>query len=254
MPTKPDVVLCDLFDTVLDFDRELLPLVRVDGQSYRSSSGAVYEVVRQVHAQVTLEEVFRAFVGSFRAAEELRKASHREVRAEERVRMFFERLGLPGEDGDGPLGRRVLAAHTAELVKAMVLPPGNREAIERLASRYRLAIVSNFDHTPTAIRGLEVHGIGHRFERVVVSADIGWRKPRPEIFQACLDAMGVAPDRAIFVGDRPELDVAGAKGVGMACIWVNRDGESIPDGQPQPDHVVSRFPDILPILDPPSGR
>lgn len=251
MPRKCDVILCDLFDTVLDFDRERLPLVQVDGQSYRSSSGAAYEVVRQVHPHVTLEEVFRAFVGSFRSAEELRKASHREIRAEERIGMFFERLGLPGEGGDGALGRRVLAAHTAELVKAMVLPPGNREAIDRLASRYRLAIVSNFDHTPTALRGLEVHGIGHRFERVVVSADVGWRKPRPEIFQAVFDAMGIGPDQAIFVGDRPELDVAGAKGVGMACIWVNREGERIPDGQPQPDHTVSRFPDILSILDPP---
>jgi putative hydrolase of the HAD superfamily len=72
-----------------------------------------------------------------------------------------------------------------------------------------------------------VHQLLERFElatmvsAVVVSADIGWRKPRPEIFRAALERTGLAPEDVVFVGDSWEEDVLGAAALGMATVWID---------------------------------
>src|SRR5207245_5943751 len=46
------------------------------------------------------------------------------------------------------------------------------------------------------------------------------RKPDPRIFRHALDGLGVESGDATFVGDSPSRDMAGARGVGMAHIWL----------------------------------
>ncbi|MBI2939865.1 MAG: HAD-IIIA family hydrolase [Chloroflexi bacterium] len=84
----------------------------------------------------------------------------------------------------------------------------------------RLAIVSN-NHwrLPELVAGL---GIGPWFDAIVSSARVGYRKPRPEIFVAALDRLGVAPDEAASVGDDRVNDVEGAERVGLAAILLDR--------------------------------
>lgn len=56
----------------------------------------------------------------------------------------------------------------------------------------------------------------------VTSAEVGYDKPRPEIFQAALSKAQVEPEQAIFVGDQYELDIVGARGVGMKAVLIDR--------------------------------
>jgi FMN phosphatase YigB (HAD superfamily) len=56
----------------------------------------------------------------------------------------------------------------------------------------------------------------------VTSWEVGYDKPRPEIFQTALARAGVQADEAIFVGDQYEQDVIGARGVGMKAILLDR--------------------------------
>jgi len=56
----------------------------------------------------------------------------------------------------------------------------------------------------------------------VTSAEVGYDKPRPEIFQAALNKAQVEPEQAIFVGDQYELDIVGARGVGMKAVLIDR--------------------------------
>jgi putative hydrolase of the HAD superfamily len=51
---------------------------------------------------------------------------------------------------------------------------------------------------------------------------VGFRKPRPEIFRACLDALGVAPEETLHVGDRLAEDVGGARASGLSTCWITR--------------------------------
>ena len=47
----------------------------------------------------------------------------------------------------------------------------------------------------------------------------GISKPDPAIFHRALDRLRVDPARAVFVGDHPDVDVAGARAAGMFAIW-----------------------------------
>jgi FMN phosphatase YigB (HAD superfamily) len=243
-----DAVLFDLFDTVVHFNRERLPLVQVNGKPVRTSSPPTFEVVRRTYAQVPFEQFHEAFVGAFREAERMRNSTHREITAQERFAMTFRALGLPWDAEAQGVAAAALDVHMRTLASSVECPVAYRGILEWTRARYRMALVSNFDHAPTARLILNEHGIGEYFEAVVVSADLGWRKPRPEVFHRGLNAMGVAAGQAIFVGDNAEIDVAGAKGAGMAAIWVNRDGAAYPEGLSAPDHTVAALPEIQGIL------
>ena len=81
----------------------------------------------------------------------------------------------------------------------------------------RVAMVSNGVNQERGARKL---GIDHYFDVIVGSVHVGFAKPDPKIFHIALSALDVAPDDAIMVGDDPELDVEGARGVGMRCAQV----------------------------------
>ena len=241
-------VIFDMFDTLVNFRNVHLPLVRVNGREVRSTSPFVYEVLKPLCATVVFEDFFHAFVGSYRAAEEIRNREHREVTARERFRMLFTRLRIPEGPETSDLMEAGIAEHMRQLARAMEFPESHRAPLDRLRPRYRLGIISNFDHGPTVEMALTAHGIRDRFEAVVVSADIGWRKPWPEIFLEAFRQMGIGPVDAIFVGDTPEVDVLGAQAVGMDVIWIDDGTKALPPGSPLPTHTVKNFVEVGDLL------
>ena len=88
------------------------------------------------------------------------------------------------------------------------------------------------------------------FQAVVVSADVGWRKPKPAIFEAAFRRLGIGPADALFVGDRADIDVVGAKAVGMAVAWLNPSGEAAPPGLPEPEYELKSLAELERILAP----
>ena len=91
---------------------------------------------------------------------------------------------------------------------------GTREALDRLrAAGLRLGVVSNSDGRVE--EALVAAGLRDRFDVVLDSALVGVEKPDPAIFRAALDALGVAPAEALYVGDLYEVDVVGARAAGM---------------------------------------
>ncbi len=88
------------------------------------------------------------------------------------------------------------------------------------AAGLRLAVVSNWDHRLPGL--LDRLGLGHCFDAVAYSAACGVEKPHPMIFERALRELGVAPERAIHVGDHPLEDVEGAEGAGMGAVRVDR--------------------------------
>jgi FMN phosphatase YigB (HAD superfamily) len=95
---------------------------------------------------------------------------------------------------------------------------------------------------------LETAGVADLFDVIVVSDAIGWRKPRPEIFEAALHQVGVAPGDALFVGDRADIDVVGAQRMGMPVAWVNRDRAPLPTGIAPPDYEIRDLGELAPVL------
>ncbi|HEX2192221.1 MAG TPA: HAD family hydrolase [Acidimicrobiales bacterium] len=179
--------------------------------------------------------------------------------ARERDHALFEdvrRAKAPGPFGEPDLGP-VIAAHLgaaigrapnpAEVAAAAIafraasrlrlaLLPGTVEALRRLAGRFRLAIVSNAQRLFTRPE-LEQLGIGMFFDPVVLSSEVGVRKPGAEIFRRALAAARARPSTTLHVGDDPTADVVGAAALGMRTCLVGR-AVATGDVVPRPDLQV----------------
>lgn len=66
---------------------------------------------------------------------------------------------------------------------------------------------------------LNALGIAEYFDTILISEEVGLRKPDPLIFQMGLDHLSVSAAESIFVGDHPEHDVKAARDAGMLGIW-----------------------------------
>ena len=85
-------------------------------------------------------------------------------------------------------------------------------------------------------------------QNIVVSDEVGWRKPRRDIFDAALDRLGVRAEESLFVGDRADMDVLGAQQIGMDAAWINRDGEKLPPGVAPPTYEIRDLGELAGIL------
>jgi HAD superfamily hydrolase (TIGR01509 family) len=85
----------------------------------------------------------------------------------------------------------------------------------------RTAIVSNAPFPPEMMRR-QMAGLGFlaAVDAVVLSAEIGRRKPAPELYQAGLRALEVAAADALYVGDRVVEDYEGPRRIGMQAVLV----------------------------------
>jgi HAD superfamily hydrolase (TIGR01509 family) len=241
-------VLFDLFDTLVRFDRDRLPAVRVNGREIRSSVGKLYDVLRPSAPDVTIEKLHGAMGESWKEAERLRAIDHREVAAPERFAYLFRCLALDPDECRPGLLTELIETHRRELARVVEFPPHYRTLLDELRARYRLAVVSNFDYTPTALGILREAGIVDHFETIVVSDAVGWRKPAPMIFRQTLERMGLDVGDALFVGDRADIDVAGARALGMDAAWLNPAAEPLPSGLEPPTYELRDLADLRPIL------
>jgi HAD superfamily hydrolase (TIGR01549 family) len=242
-------VFFDLFDTLVRFERERLPLVEINGRTIRSTVGHVHAVLAAHAPAVTLEQTYAALAASWQEAERLRAIDHREVSARERFADFFRRLALDLRTLPAGLDVALIDAHRRELAKAATFPAHHRPLLERLARRHRLAVVSNFDYTPTALAILDAGGVRELFAAIVVSDEVGWRKPRADIFREAVRRTGAEPQRTLFVGDRADIDVAGAHGMGMGAAWINPAGDPLPQGIRPPHYEIRDLAELEGIVE-----
>lgn len=66
------------------------------------------------------------------------------------------------------------------------------------------------------------------FDTVVISEEVGVRKPDPRIFKIALERAGSSPSGTLFLGDKPATDIAGATGAGLRGVLVDR-RDTFPD-------------------------
>jgi putative hydrolase of the HAD superfamily len=100
------------------------------------------------------------------------------------------------------------------------------------ASGFKRALCSNAPFPPAMMRRqVDANGVGELVDAVVFSSQIGKRKPAPEIYQATLSALGVAAEKALFVGDRVREDYYGPRSLGMSAVVCTKHAtEAVADG------------------------
>lgn len=159
---------------------------------------------------------------------------------------MLEELGWGGEIARERLAQSVAELHRACLPDAEPLP-GAQTVVNALRELgLRLAIISNAAYSPFVFWALEDCGLLDPFEFCLVSADVGIRKPRSEIFHMALRRMQLQADRAVHVGDDVEKDVAAARAQGLKTVWFRPDRDS---AHPQKDvtaNLVTARLDAIP--------
>ena len=112
--------------------------------------------------------------------------------------------------------RDTLIANTQNSANWDQILPGTREALDRIAERYAIAVISNADGRIDAV--LDRCGICDCFASITDSGNVGHEKPHPAIFAAALQQMKADPAESLYVGDVYSVDYVGALNAGMDAV------------------------------------
>ena len=119
------------------------------------------------------------------------------------------------------------------------------ELLARVGERHRIAIVSDGSARMqrAKLAAAELDELP-----AFLSGDLGFEKPDRRVFEYALRWAGCAPADALFVGDDPTRDVAGAAAAGMRTAWIAH-GRAFPSSLPAPDFTLAsvlELPRVLP--------
>lgn len=99
-----------------------------------------------------------------------------------------------------------------------------RLVLQSLRATYRMGVITNFPCRKALLATLERFSLTRFFETIVISAELGVRKPNPKIFTKALRILNVEASDTVFVGDSVKTDIFGAENVGMKTILVENSG------------------------------
>ena len=114
-----------------------------------------------------------------------------------------------------------------------------------------MALLSNATDGAYIARVIERHGWTRHFRPLVVSSDIGVRKPRAEAFQSVLREWTFAPDEIAMVGDSLRHDIGGGQAVGLRTIhftWIPNPQDPLYVGRIIPDQSAETHEDLERVL------
>lgn len=200
-------VLFDLGNTLVSYYRkeEFAPVLR------EAIVGISGELQRRGYPQDRKQLIERAW------AMNREREDHRVWPLADRLRELF---GSPASD---PTLMPQLTALFLRPIFRCARP--NPEAVETLMELRRRGVKTGLvSNTPWGSSGaswradLQRLGLANALDVTVFCTDVGWRKPAPAPFERALSQLAVSPQEAVFVGDDPQWDVAGARSAGMPCI------------------------------------
>jgi putative hydrolase of the HAD superfamily len=194
MRSDIQAVMFDLDGTLLDRRQSFERFVRDQWTRFSGNLGAVHSD-QYVHALIELDrdgyaprrELFTGLIGQF---------------------------ALPSD-----LANTLLVDYRAGFPSACLLFPDVVPTLAALrASGLKLGLITN-GSVRMQSRKLECLALSSTFDAILISEAEGMSKPDPQIFNRALDRLHADPARSIFVGDHPEVDLAGARTVGMHAVW-----------------------------------
>ncbi len=158
------------------------------------------------------------------------------------VRRALRGLDLPySAEAEAMADRFTVLRH-----EAIRLFPGATDTLRRLKdSGVRLALLSNGDG-PTQRGKIERFALEGFFDHIQIEGEFGVGKPDERAFRSALAALDAEPGDAWMVGDNLEADILGAQQVGVHAIWVDPNGDGVPDGtRVRPDRIIGTLSDLL---------
>jgi len=190
------VLTLDCYGTMIDWESGIFSALRPILRShYKHLSDAA---LLELYAELELQAEQREF------------QNYRDV-LQSVVRGFGERLGFKPTYAEA----RSLPDSVADWQPF----PDTVEALQRLKTRYKLAVISNIDDELFALTAPKLRV---EFDQVITAQQAGCYKPCKRIFEMAGERLGVEPQSWLHVGQSVYHDVVPAKSLGLATVWVNR--------------------------------
>lgn len=125
-----------------------------------------------------------------------------------------------------PLSLRMYETYWGTILEKMRLRNGAREFLDQMHEHGITIMICTNLTSHIQHRKIEALGIAEDITYLVTSEEAGKEKPAPELFNLCLEKLGLPAEEVYFIGDGPEKDVKGAKAVGMRAILFEPDKPS----------------------------
>jgi putative hydrolase of the HAD superfamily len=149
-------------------------------------------------------------------------------------------LGFATKPDDSKI-RVALNVFFEDYINSFELRPCARKLLQETAADCKTGLISNFTYAPVIYAGLRRLEINGFLRAVLVSDEVGWRKPHVRIFEEALKRLQVKASETVYVGDSPMEDIKGAADVGMRTVFVPSQFYSLKDlqeSQQKPDLIV----------------
>ena len=241
-------ILFDLCGTLMLYRMDRLPRVPVSGQIVSTTTPLLYQCFTKYEDHISYERFHHDFVQVTEQVIALRESEGREILSSMRFNLFLDRLHVPHGEARDRLQSGMMQIHLSTLSACMEYPIAHRHLLANLATDYKMGLVTNFDDAETVRSLLIREGIEDLFDAVIISAEMGLRKPHPALFLAAMKGVECIPENTLFVGDSWECDMTGAATLGMDTAWIHM-GDGHPVGATfQPNYIVSCITDLAKIL------
>lgn len=207
-------IICDINGTLIDINTD-----EGNEQIYRSISHLLkYYGIRTSRTDVR--------EGYYQILKDQRRASREEFPEFDAVAVWREFVvsRLERSGASMPKNKLTQLPHfLAELFRGISLNrlelyPEVRQVLDELRPNYRLAALSDAQSV-WAVPEMRQVGIADLFFPIVVSGDLGYRKPDPRIFALTLRRMHLSPQEVVFVGNDMYRDIYGARQAGMRTVF-----------------------------------
>lgn len=224
-------VLFDVDDTL--YDRNTAQYITLD---------IIVRRLPEIFNGVDLGRITPAFIESdVITTREFEEGAPGEGLRDRRSRIFLNLLGLPEE-----YASTITELYVSEYPKVKAEVPGAVATVRELAKTFKIGIVSN-SFTDVQYRKLETLGLLPELSCIVLSDEIGVRKPDPGIFTHATSLLELHPSACLYVGDSYTNDVIGAKKAGMLACWFNREKKKPGNLVMSHDFIIEKLVELIEI-------
>jgi putative hydrolase of the HAD superfamily len=218
----PDVraVVFDLDGTLLDRRRSFAGFVRMQWERFA-------HVLKAVDQEQYVQTLIRADRDGYAPRDELFTG-------------IIAQCSLPAE-----FAATLLKDYRVGFPSACVLFPDAARTLSSLrVAGMKLGLITNGSVRMQSAK-LACLDISPLFDTIFISDAEGISKPQRQIFERALERLKVPAAHAVYVGDHPDVDVAGARGAGMRAVW-RRDPQF--ERLVEADAVIEELDDLLTLL------
>ncbi len=128
--------------------------------------------------------------------------------------------------------------------------PEALQILKVLKAHYKLGIIAN-QPLNTRKRITEEWKLAEYFDLMIISAEVGFSKPDPRLFNEALYKANTTADKCVMIGDKLTNDIAPAKALGFKTVWIKQEWgglQTVTSPELEPDYTLKKLTEILTLF------